>query len=85
MVCCLFYITEHHHMSVEAVHLPGTSTVAADVLSHNNLLLFLQVSPGAACTPSLIPEQALRLLVEEQLDWTSRSWTELFVACTRQA
>ena len=68
MVRCLFFITEHHHMSLEAVHLPGKINEAADTLSHNNLPLFLQVSPGASPNPSPIPAQALELLVGEQPD-----------------
>jgi len=85
MVRCLFFITEHHHLSLEAVHLPGKINVAADALSHNNWSLFLQLSPGAMPDPSPIPDQTLRLLVEEQPDWTPTNWTELFVICTRQA
>jgi len=82
---CLFFISEYYHLSLEAVHLPGKNNVAADALSRNNLPLFFQVSPEARPDPSPIPSQALRLLVEEQPDWTSTNWTRLFVACTRPA
>jgi len=66
MVRCLFFITKHHNMSLEAVHLPGKANVAADALSHNNLPLFLQVYPGVSLDPSPIPPQVLKVLVEEQ-------------------
>lgn len=82
---CLFFISEHHHFLVEAVHLPGKLNVAADALSRNNTAQFLQVVPEAQKQPTPVPEQALKLLVVEQPDWMSSSWTELFVACTRQA
>ena len=49
------------------------------------MLLFLQVSLGARPDPSPIPSQALKLQVEEQLDWTLTNCTGLSVACTRQA
>ena len=35
--------------------------------------------------PILIPGQTLRMLAEDQPDWTSQNWTELFIPCTRQA
>ena len=78
---CLFFISEHHHFLVEAVHLLGKMNIAADALSRNNAPYFLQVVPET--TP--LPDQALQLLVVEQPDWMSSSWTELFVACTKQA
>ena len=78
-VHCLFFITEHHHLSLEVVHLPGKNNVAADVLSRNNYPLFFQVSPGARPDPSPIPSQTLRPLVQ---DWTLINWKGLFVACT---
>ena len=81
---CLFFISEHHHFLVEAVHLPGKRNIAADALSRNNASQFLQVVPEAQKQPTPVPEQALRLLVVEQPDWMSSSWTELFVACTKQ-
>ena len=81
---CLFFISEHHHFLIEAVHLPGKRNNAADALSRNNPPQFLQVVPEAQRQPTPVPEQALRLLVVEQPDWISSSWTELFVAYTKQ-
>ena len=57
----------------------------ADALSRNCVPSFLQMTPGATQQAVPIPGRALKLLVEKQLDWTSVNWTELFVACTRQA
>ena len=64
-------------MQVEAVHLPGKENGLADALSRNNIPHFLQAFPGVAKSPTHLPRQAL--LVEEQPDWTSPRWTELFV------
>ena len=85
MLRSLFFISEHHHFLVEAVHLPGKLNEAADAISRNNLSHLLQVVPGAQQHPIPIPGQALRMFIEDQPDWTSRNWTELFTACTRQA
>ena len=79
------FISEHCHFLVEAVHLPGKTNIAAGALSRNNTAQFLQVVPEAQKQPTPVLEQALKLLVVEQPDWISSSWTELFVACTRQA
>ena len=81
---CLFFISEHHHFMVEAVHLPGKRCIAADALLHNNASQFLQVVPEAQKQPTPVPKQALRLLVVEQPNWMSSSWTQLFVACIKQ-
>ena len=77
---CLFFIAEHFHMQVEAVHLPGKENGLANALSRDNIPRFLQACPGAAKSPTHLPRQALALLVEEQPDWTSPCWTELFVS-----
>jgi len=64
----LFFIAEHFHITV---HLPGKENEWTDALSCNNIPGFLQVSAGAATTPTHLPSQALALLVEKQPDWTS--------------
>ena len=82
---CLFFISEHFKFLVEAVHLPGKLNTSADALSRNYMRQFFQVMPEANPHPTPIPGQALWLLLEEQPDWTWVNWTELYVACTRQA
>ena len=47
---CLFFISEHHHFLVEAVHLPGKINVAADALSHNNISIFTGSSRGTGAS-----------------------------------
>ena len=41
--CLIFFIAEHFHLQVEAVHLPGKENGLSDALSHNN---FSAVSVG---------------------------------------
>ena len=72
-------------MSIRAVHIPGKDNVRADALSRNDFPRFLQAAPDACVRPTRIPLQVLALLVEEQPDWVSPRWTELFVACIRRA
>lgn len=68
---CMFFINEHAHISVTAVHYPGKVNVRADALSRNDLTRFLQEVPTVDRVPTPIPDQLLLLLVEEQPDWTS--------------
>ncbi len=81
---CLFFITEHLGMSIMAVHLPGKDNIRADALSRNDLTRFLQAAPKADRVPTQVPGQVLALLVEEQPDWISPRWTELFATSIRQ-
>ena len=57
----------------------------ADALSRSLVSSFFQMVPGAVRQSVQVPREALRLLVEDQPDWTSQHWTELLVPCTRQA
>ena len=82
---CLSFVAGHFHLVAEAVHLPGRENTRADALSRNNLSCFLQATPGADKVPVQIPSQLLMLLVEEQPDWISPRWTELFATSIRQA
>ncbi len=78
---CLFFKTEHFGMSIMAVHLDN---IRADALSRNDLARFLQAASKADRVPTQVPGQVLALLVEEQPDWISPRWTELFAASIRQ-
>ena len=58
-------------MNVHAEHVPGVENVAADALSRDNVVTFLQVVPEAERYPTPIPEALVDLTVREQPDWTS--------------
>ena len=85
LVRSLFFLSEYYQFLVDAVHISGKENVQADALSRNMVSSFFQVVPGAVRQSVQRLKEALRLLVEDQPDWTSQHWTELFVACTRQA
>ena len=44
----------------------GVENTAVDVLSHDNILIFMQVVPGAERHPTSIPEALVDLTVKEQ-------------------
>ena len=68
-----------------AVHVKGASNVAANALSCNDLLRFLQVVADAAEHPTPIPQELVSLLVRKKTDWMSPCWSQLFCACCRRA
>ena len=85
LIRCLFFISEHFKIQVEAVHCPGKDNIRADALSRNDVDRFLQVSPGADPKAADIPRPLLALLVDRQPDWMLPDWTRLFTASIRQA
>ena len=84
LIRCLFFISEHFKVQVEAVHCPGKDNIRADALSWNEVDRFLQALPGADQKETDIPQQLLTLLVDKQPDWMSSDWTRLFTASIRQ-
>ena len=81
----MFFLVAHFLVQIRAVHVNGANNVAADALSRNDFLHFLQVVPDAAKYPTPIPQELVDLLVREKPDWISPRWTQLFSACCRQA
>lgn len=82
---CMFFVASHFSVYIHATHVPGQSNVAADALSRNALLSFLQVIPGADAQPTAIPQALLDVTVREQPDWTSQRWARLFSAFCKLA
>ena len=58
---------------MSAKHIPGSQNDIADDLSRNRLSSFFTKVPHADAPPEL-PS----LLMNQQLDWASRSWMSLF-------
>ena len=81
---CLFFIRARFQISVRAVHIPGQHNCIADAISRNNLDYFFSQAPQAASRCTIIPRNLLKLLVEQQPDWTSPAWTRLFRSCFPQ-
>ena len=82
---CLFFMVARLHVRIKAVHIPGTTNVAADALSRNDIPRFLQAVPEATGIPTPVPQRLVDLMVREWPDWTSCRWAELFKGCCRQA
>lgn len=85
LIRSMFFLVAHFSVQIRAVHVKGASNVAADALSRNDFLRFLQVVPDAAEHPTPIPQELVSLLVREKPDWMSPRWTQLFSACCRRA
>lgn len=81
---CLFFVSASFQVQVHANHIPGLHNIAADALSRNNLLRFLQAVPGAQRVPASVAQDLVDLLVREQPDWTSLRWAQLFSASCKQ-
>ena len=72
MLRCIFFIRAHFQMSLHAVHTPGHLNSVADALSHNNSPHLFKQVPPASHTPGRILPELLDLLINQQLDWTSK-------------
>ena len=77
---CLFLIAAHFEFILKAAHIPGKLNVAADTISRNNLPLFHSQVPEANTLPSTI-QAVVSLVIHQQPDWLSQSWSQLFSNC----
>ena len=75
---CLFFIRAYFEISLVAVHVPGVQNTWADAISRDNIEYFLSQVPGATMEQRKVPDQLVHLLVDQQPDWTSPTWTQLF-------
>ena len=79
----LFFITAWQGVSFRAIHLPGRDITQADAISRNNMDLFFRQVPNAARLPSAIPVSLLDLLIGQRPDWTSPTWSQLFISSSQ--
>ena len=77
----LFFIRAHFYIDVWAVHVPGANNELADAISRDNLRLLFSQVPEASHRRVAVPPPLLALLVEQQPDWTSPTWRQLFGSC----
>ncbi len=82
---CLFFIRAHFRVRLRAVHIPGAVNTLADAISRNNLLYLFSQVPVATSGRVAIPPPLLAVLVDQQPDWTSVPWSQLFKSCFRLA
>ena len=81
----MFFLVAHFSVQIKAVHVKGASNVAANALSCNDFLCFLQVVLNAAKHPTSIPKELVNVLVVQKPDWMSPRWTQQPSACCRWA
>ena len=74
----LFLITAHFEFILKAAHIPGKQNIAADAIARNNLVLFHSQIPKANSQPTRIPQAVESMVIHQQLDWLSQSWSQLF-------
>lgn len=77
---CLFFIEASYDFVLTACHIAGRSNYLADALSRNKLASFYTEFPQADRNPTPIPGCLLQLLMDPDLEWTSPSWTNRFIA-----
>lgn len=78
---CLFFITAKFRIRLHCHYLPGPQNDIADAVSRNNLASFFFKVPDAHPSPTLLPVPLIDLLVNNQPDWTSQIWIQLFRNC----
>ena len=84
LIRCWFFVAAHWKLSVRAVHIAREENVAAGALSRDYMHLFFQVTSKACRSPAPIPPAVPELLVEQQPDWLSPAWVQLFWNYLRQ-
>lgn len=77
---CPAFVAGKFDVHMEAVHIKGVDNLLADSLSRNNLPLFQSLYPQASDTATPIPEPLLDMLILSRPDWTSKSWTKLWIS-----
>ena len=67
---CLWFFSAHFDIRVVASHIPGVVNIAADQLSRNKSMEFLQANSHASRTPVPFPTCFLKLVSPQKQDWT---------------
>ena len=81
----LFFWQARTQLSLETVHIPGRENGPADSLSCNDAASFISKVPYAQETPVAIPPAVEELLMKQNPDWTSQTWTALWGDTLRKA
>ena len=78
---CLFFIKARFSIELSAAYLPGRQNFAADAISRDHLPLLYSQVPSTQGGRTNLPPALLKLLLDPDMDWTSRSWRESFGIC----
>ena len=73
----LFFFTAKDDITVVCNHIPGVDNGAADALSRDDVVSFLQQVPEARRQPSGVHPGLVQALIHHKPDWTSQSWIGL--------
>ena len=79
---CLWFFTAYYDIVIRIQHIPGSSNLAADYLSRNQLPKFFSCVPQASPLPIPLRPEVLHLVAMGCLDWTSPDFKELFSVIT---
>ena len=71
---CLWFFSAYFGITVTASHIPGVVNIAADQLSRNKSVEFLQANPHTSSIPLTIPTPLLKLVSPQMQDWTPPSY-----------
>ena len=83
---CLVFCAAKHCFWFTAKHIPGHSNILADAISRNKVDFFLTQAPlTMERSPEELPEEIPQLLLLQEPDWLSPTWTKLFNCITQQA
>ena len=78
---CLFVIRARFELQLEAVHIPGDHNHLADAISRDKLSVLFSQVPAARELRSTLPSSLVSLLMDNQIDWTSPTWSQRFGSC----
>ena len=70
---CLHFLEAHWEITLRVKHIAGVRNLAADAISRNSLQALRLAAPGAAESPTEIP-QGLWDILTSDIDWTSPRW-----------
>ena len=81
----LFFIQAFYYFELFVVHVPGAQNGWADAILHNNVSFFSLLQASLAVGQQATVSRPLcQLILEQQPDWTSPAWTQLFGTCFQQ-
>lgn len=75
---CLWFFQALFDISIHVSHIPGVQNSAADMLSRNQQVQFLQLYPQSSPLPGYIPPPLIQIISPRQLDWTSPEFLNYF-------
>ena len=77
----LHFVAAEHPFTYTSKHIPGTENSLADAISRNSLSTAFSVQPLLAQDPCPISSCLSALVQDDNIDWTSATWTTRFLAC----